>query len=84
VVKGKDVQLEWLDNSPDEVGFEIERAEKVGGACRDFLPRVYVGENTRYWVDVDTVKQKIYCFQLRAVGKDGTRSPWSNAVSIRP
>jgi hypothetical protein len=84
VVKGKDVQLEWLDNSSDEVGFEIERAEKVGDACRDFLPRVYVGKDTKQWTDTETVKQKIYCFQVRAVGENGTRSAWSNAVVIRP
>jgi hypothetical protein len=84
IIKGKDVELSWKDNSGDEVGFEIESAEKVGETCSGYRPRSYVPENTIQWVDEGTVKQKVYCFQVRAVGASGNKSAWSNATTIRP
>jgi hypothetical protein len=84
IVKGKDIELSWVDNANDEIGFELQRTDQIDGQCVPYPISTMLPKNTRNWVDTSTVKKKTYCFHIRAQGENGTNSAWSAEVIITP
>jgi hypothetical protein len=65
------IDLDWLDNSDNEDGFEIERATGVGGL---FSQIDVVGANVQSYVDSTLDPETEYCYRVRAynvVGDSG-------------
>ena len=64
------IQLNWLDNSSNETGFEIVRS--TTGVAGTYLPLVTVASNTASYVDNTFVTSSQYCYKVRAI--NGTES----------
>jgi hypothetical protein len=75
VVKGKDIQLNWQDNSTSETSFEVQRSEE-GSA---FITEITLPADTTTWTDTTTVKKQRYWYRVRA-----NDSGWSNTAVITP
>lgn len=84
VVRGKDVELLWQDNSSNENAFEIQRSEQVNGNCLNWPVSASVPSNSTNYTDTTTQKKKIYCYRVRARGIGGMDSAWSNTATARP
>jgi hypothetical protein len=84
VIKGKDVELYWRDNSGDEVGFEIVRSVQVDGACVNYPVAATMARDRTSWVDTTTEKKNTYCYKVRALGEAGNHSGWTETVVITP
>ena len=67
------VQLNWVDNSNDEVGFNIER--KIG-PTGTYAQIASVGANVTSYVDSNVLNATTYCYRLNAFNAYGT-SPYS-------
>jgi hypothetical protein len=66
------IQLAWVDNSSNELVFEIERS--TTGPSGTFAPIGTVSANTRTYVDTGLEQVTEYCYQVRAsnlVGPSG-------------
>jgi hypothetical protein len=85
VVKGKDVQLSWTDNSGDETGFAIERSAPAneGNICLNYSAAAKLGPNITTWTDTTTDKKSFYCYKIRAL-RGQESSDWSPVVEIAP
>jgi transcriptional regulator CtsR len=71
------VELNWVDNSNNELGFEIERSENGGS----FSLINTTGANISSYVDLNVTQSNAYEFRIRATNDSGT-SNYSNIVSI--
>jgi hypothetical protein len=76
------VFLSWRDNSNNEQGFYIERAESSGNTCGTFVQIDQVASNTTSYVDYSTRNNRRYCYRVRAFNQTGN-STYSNTVTIR-
>ncbi len=70
------ISLVWDDNSSDESGFRIERAD-TGGS---FAVVATVSTNTTGWVDNGVISGTTYMYRICAYNEAGD-SPFSNVVS---
>ena len=87
VVRGKDVQLFWSDNSNNELSFEIARVEVDANTTCVAGSGETIGvmpQDTTTFIDTGSDKKHSYCYSVRAMGPDNTKSPWSNVVKITP
>lgn len=76
-VSGTQVSLNWIDNSSNESGFQIERATGSGA----FALLATVGANVTTYVDTGLPKTS-YRYRVRAYNDVGT-SAYSNTVSVK-
>jgi hypothetical protein len=85
VVKGKNVQLRWKDNSDNETEFVIERSQPANtrGTCLNYTAAVKVARNTVEWTDTSTSKKKFYCYRVKSIRMNES-SGWSDVVEISP
>jgi len=86
-VNGVRIDLAWIDNSPDEQGFRIERAPDVGGAPGTYVQIAQLARNyttysstglengTRYWF-------RVYAYN--AVGPSASSNEASATTLPRP
>jgi hypothetical protein len=77
-----DVQigLSWVDNSPNETGFEIHRAKTASGT---FSLRATVGADITYYADDGLTPLTEFCYKVRTVrarGKQVAYSDFSNTA----
>jgi hypothetical protein len=70
------IDLDWLDNSADETGFEIERSLDGAG----FGPLTSVGANVTSYPDIGLSAATTYFYRVRAVNGAGS-SAFSNTAS---
>jgi len=70
------INLSWIDNSTDEVGFRIERRT----ADSSFLEITTVGANTTFYSDTGLLPYTTYYYRVRAYNFS-ENSPYSNATS---
>lgn len=78
-IVGNIMQLSWVDNSSNEIGFIIERKEENSGA--EFQQIAFIGMNTTQYNDLGTTAQKTYSYRIAAT--DGvSKSAYSNTFTI--
>ncbi len=76
---GNIMQLNWVDNSSNEIGFIIERKEETSPV--DFQQIAFLGVNSVQYNDLTTDAQKTYIYRVAAT--DGvTKSLYSNTFTI--
>ena len=73
------IDLSWTDNSPNAMGFEIERS-LITNTAYTLLATVTRGINIYY--DTSVTPLNTYYYRVRAFNPIGDRSDWSNEVSI--
>jgi hypothetical protein len=74
------VVLGWTDNSNNEDGFYIERADN-SGSCGTFTQVGQVGANVTSFTDNTVVHPHKYCYRVRAFNC-GSTSPYSNTITV--
>lgn len=72
------VDLEWVDNSDNETGFALERADLETG---EFFPLTTRPANTTTFTDQGLTPEQTYLYRLRAVVGQDT-SGFSNEVTV--
>ena len=70
------INLAWIDNSDNEVGFRILRCQ--GAGCFDFGAVAAVGPNTTDYSDIGLTENTIYRYQIEAFNASG--SAYSNVA----
>lgn len=78
LVGTNDVRVSWSDNSFNEEKFEIYRS--LDGVS--FSKIAEVGEDIDFYDDNGLTTDSTYYYKVRAIGKDGTISAFSNVASI--
>lgn len=74
------IELNWVDNSLSETGFEIWRSTYVSG---NYVLIDTVGKNTTYYLDSDVKKEVQYYYQVRSyIADENLYSAYSNMASI--
>ncbi|MBL7698840.1 MAG: fibronectin type III domain-containing protein [Chitinophagaceae bacterium] len=73
----KSIRLNWVDNSPNETGFELMRANSSTGT---YTPFATVPANTTTFTNVGLSSATTYFFKMRAVGSEN-ESPITDFVS---
>jgi predicted peptidase/fibronectin type 3 domain-containing protein len=76
---GSTVQLFWVDNTPNETGFEIYRSPTGLANSFDFYKLVDQGSTS--YIDTSLEPNKTYYYQLRAVNNTAA-SPYTSNISI--
>lgn len=71
------VSLNWLDNSTDETGFEVERS--LDGVT--FASAATLGANTTSYTQMELVAATTYYFRVRSL-RGSTRSTYSNVATV--
>ena len=72
-VSANEVALTWLDNSPNEAGFEIHRSD-AGSA---FALVTTIGANVTSYADVGLVGGTQYCYKVRPFKVSGRKRTFS-------
>jgi ribosomal protein S6E (S10) len=70
------IELNWIDNSDNETGFVVERAEGSAG----FAPLATVGPNVHSYSDVSALAGVEYTYQVKATGS-ALNSSYSNIAT---
>lgn len=73
-------ELEWVDNSTDEDGFEIQFSESNPGGVFNWMPFDTVGPDVTSFNATDLPAGYTMYFRVRAFNSEGN-SPWTNIVS---
>jgi len=76
-VSSSQIDLEWTDNSDNELGFKIERKEGVGGTWSQIT---IVGANTTTYQNTGLTTKTRYYYQVRAYNGAGN-SNYSNEAN---
>lgn len=76
----KKVQLLWIDNADNEIGFSIERCE--GKNCQNFSEIATVGSNVTQYVDTKSQLNTRYRYRIRVYNTIGL-SAYSNVAGVR-
>lgn len=71
------VILHWRDNSPNELGFKIERATSTGA----FAEIATVGKNVTVYYDYTVTASTTYSYRVRAYNRSGN-SAYSNVATV--
>jgi formylglycine-generating enzyme required for sulfatase activity len=69
------IDLEWIDNSANESGFEIERSINA----ENWMPVVTLPANTTSWRDLTLQSHTTYYYRIRSLNTAGN-SGWSNVA----
>ncbi len=78
VLSGGRARLRWKDNSNGETGFQIER--KIGNGSFQVVGNVR--KNVRAYLDTRLAAGQNYIYRVRASGKSGAASGYSNEAGI--
>ncbi|HVP12240.1 MAG TPA: hypothetical protein VMV94_13765 [Phycisphaerae bacterium] len=79
------IDLAWADNSTNEWGFRIERADPiVGGGTGPFAPVQTVAANTTAWSDTTVSSAATYSYQVIAFNASGDSAPSNTATATTP
>src|SRR5690606_30610130 len=78
VVGAAQVSLRWADNSSDESGFKVERANGSGA----FAQIATTGRNVTRFDDTKVAAGTTYRYRVRAYNGAGN-SPYSNIVTVK-
>jgi len=86
-VSAASLNLGWVDNSTNEMGFNVERKIEVCAGTGAFAPLVSTGVNVTAYLDGAVAEGSSYCYRLNAWNTvDGTvngtkqYSAWSNTA----
>ncbi len=75
------IEINWTDNSNNELGFIIERQQSSG----IFMEAGRVGQNTVRFVDSGLSSNQVYVYRIRAYNNSGSSAyTVSKAVATRP
>jgi alpha-tubulin suppressor-like RCC1 family protein len=80
VISSSQINLAWIDKSPDETGFTIERSYNGTGS---FYQIGTVGANTALYSDNTVTPGNLYYYRVQAYN-DITNSVYSNNISSAP
>lgn len=72
--------LTWVDNSPNEQNFNIERKTEACAGGAAFVPLATVGLNIVTFTDLAVVEGATYCYRVNASNPGGT-SAFSNTAA---
>jgi len=78
VLSSSRVLLNWSDNSGNEQGFRVQRAQGAGS----FVLLAELGANATGYSDATVRAGKVYQYRVRAFNQAGT-SAWSNTIKVR-
>ncbi|HET6861901.1 MAG TPA: galactose oxidase-like domain-containing protein [Pyrinomonadaceae bacterium] len=78
-VSGTQINLNWSDNSDNEVGFRIERC--VNQNCKNFSEITTVEANVTAYSDSNLKAGRTYRYRVRGYAPNST-SPYSNIANI--
>ena len=73
-------QLQWADNSADEVGFHIER--RLGNGTFNFITSV--GANITSYIDSGLADNTTYCYRVNAFNAAGSSAYTSEVCGTTP
>ncbi len=82
MLNGNIVELSWLDNSSDELGFHIERGIKRKGTTEFSLVAIIGGNITSFPDNISGLSTGNYVYRVRAY-KDDEMSDFSNTAALR-
>jgi hypothetical protein len=71
-VSATQVDLTWVDNSDNELGFEVERC--AGAACSNFTQVALIGPNLQNYENTGLTPSTEYRYRVRAVNAAGPSS----------
>jgi hypothetical protein len=69
-----EIHLSWQDNSPNETGFEVQRAPQQSGP---YTLVTTTAANARSFTDGGRTAGTEYCYQVRALKRSGSKSTFS-------
>lgn len=75
------VNLAWVDNSTNELGFKIERST---GGCTSFSVIKTTASNAKTYTDTAVTQGTTYCYQVRATNYSGDTAPSNQATVNLP
>jgi len=82
--------LTWMDNSANELGFNVQRQVGVCGGAAPWVDQASVGANVKTYVDTSVSEGGDYCYRVNAWNTtDGVPtgpkqySAWSNTAGGR-
>ena len=82
-VNSSTINISWADNSPNELGFQVQRCDGTLAACNanpSFVPILEVGPNVTSFADTTLFPITTYTYRVRAFNLDGY-SFYSNAAA---
>ncbi len=79
VAQGQTIVLNWIDNSNNETGLDLQRSLSPGSG---FVSIANLGANTTTFTDQGLVASTTYYYRLRATNADGNSS-FSNTASAQ-
>lgn len=71
--------LTWVDNSPNETGFRVERKQEACTGTLAFAAISTVPTNQTNYNDTNVIQGQKYCYRVAAVNPAGS-SPFSNTA----
>jgi len=77
-VSSSTIDLSWVDTNNKETGYAVERSL---GASTGFAVIVTVGNNQQAYRDTALAPTTTYYYRVRALGRRGSTSPYSNVAS---
>ena len=82
-VNSSTINISWADNSPNELGFQVQRCDGTLAACNanpSFVPILEVGPNVTSFADTTLFPVTTYTYRVRAFNLDGY-SFYSNSAA---
>src|SRR6185369_16433313 len=73
-VNSSTINITWADNSPNELGFQVQRCDGTLAACNanpSFVPILEVGPNVTSFADTTLFPITAYTYRVRAFNLDG-------------
>jgi titin len=81
-VSSTEIKLSWLDNSPDEEGFKVERALDNAGSPGSWIDVATVGTNETMHIDSGLIPNTTYWYRVRAYSATGNSGYTDPAAAI--
>lgn len=80
------INLDWLDNSPNETGFYVERCAGAAATCTAFTQIAQLGANATTYAASGLTASTTYTFRVRAYSSDGNSaySAVASAATLAP
>src|SRR6267378_483303 len=80
-VNGVRIDLAWIDNSPDEQGFRIERAPDVGGVAGTYVQIAQLARNYTTYSSTGLQNGTTYWYRVRAYNAVGPSAYTNEATA---